>query len=179
MTSHRDLTSRRRIATTGVGALAIAGVVLALSGFNGRASGIVARVHAQDGLNPPNAACSNGVLNGTYGFQRHGTKLDGTLISSVGNIMFDGQGSVVGGQEWTMRNGVLTYRAIPPGTYDINPDCTGQFLDPTLSPIAQVVVVHSGSEVLGMSLSAGNSVWARFEKVADAPGRPATAPGQP
>ena len=167
---HRNLNPRRRTAAALVGGFAVAGMVLALAGLNERASGTVAKVHAQERFKPASAVCSNATVNGSYGFQRHGTKTDGTLISSVGNITFDGLGNVLGGQEWTMRNGVLAYRAIPPGPYLINADCTGQFVDPTFGPVAQVVVAHGGSEVLGISLSAGNSVWSRFERIAGARG---------
>ncbi len=175
----RDLKPRRKTAVAFAGAFAMAGLVLALSGFNERAPGIVAKVHAQERFDPTDAVCSNATVAGSYGFQRHGTKTDGTLISSVGNITFDGEGNVTGGQEWTMRNGVLGYRPIGGGSYVVNPDCTGQIVDPTLGPISQLVVVQTGSELLAISLSAGSSVWARFERVAEAPGLSAIAAGQP
>ncbi len=162
------------------GAAGVIGLMLAAAAVNGHRSGLVARAHAQEApAVPVEFICSNATLGGTYGFQRHGTKTDGTMITSVGIITFDGLGNVVGGQEWTMRNGVMTDRPIPLGTYVVNDDCTGQILDPTLTPISQFVVVHRGSQFLAMSLGAGNSVWARFEKVADGLGRFAIAPRRP
>ncbi len=156
------------------GVVGVSAMVLAMTAISGHGSGLVVRAHAQeDPTITANFVCSEATVAGTYGFQRHGTKTDGTLITSVGNITFDGQGNVVGGQEWTMRNGVMTYRAIPLGTYAISPDCSGQIVDPTFGPISQFAVVGRGRELLGMSLSAGNSVWARYEKVTDTP----TSPG--
>ncbi len=156
------------------GVAGVSAIVLVLTAISGHGSGLVVRAHAQeDATISPNLVCSEATVAGTYGFQRHGTKTDGTLITSVGNITFDGQGNIVGGQEWTMRNGVMTYRPLGGGTYVISPDCTGQIVDPTLGPISRFAVVSRGRELLGMSLSAGNSVWARYEKVTDTPGAPA------
>ncbi len=160
------------------GVAGVGAIVLGLIATSGHGAVLVVKAHAaqEDTTISPNFVCSESTVAGTYGFQRHGTKIDGTLITSVGNITFDGQGNVAGGQEWTMRNGVMTYKAIGGGTYVISPDCTGQIVDPALGPISRFAVVSRGRELLGMSLSAGNSVWARYEKVMDTPGAPAIVP---
>ncbi len=161
------------------GVVGITGLVLVVTSAGEHGSTLVAGAQAQEASAIPREfVCSNATVSGAYGFQRHGTKIDGTLITSVGNIIFDGQGNVVGGNEWTLRNGVMTSRTIQGGTYVVSPDCTGQIVDSTQVPISQFAIVRRGRELLGMSLSAGTSVWARFEKVADTPGaRAIPAPG--
>jgi hypothetical protein len=129
---------------------------------------LLVKAHAQE-VTPVGSVCSVAMLNGVYGFQRHGTKTDGTLITAVGTGTLDGQGNTSDFQEWTSRNGVVTHAVFAPGTYTVDADCTGAFVDPAFGTLSRFVVVRGGDEILAMSLSSGNSVWARYERVATLP----------
>ncbi len=114
----------------------------------------------------PEAGCTNAILTGTYGFQRMGQTNQGQL-TSLGMTTFDGQGTDIGGQT-TSRNGVFSVVQFPREPYTVNPDCTGALiLNGTI--FAHLVIVHGGSEVLGMSLTPGNNVAIHFERVVDRP----------
>jgi len=114
----------------------------------------------------PEAGCTNAILVGTYGFQRMGQTNQGQL-TSLGMTVFDGQGTDSGGQT-TSRNGVFSVAQFPRQPYTVNPDCTGALI-PNGTAFAHLVIVHGGSEVLGMSLTPGNNVAIHFERVLDRP----------
>jgi hypothetical protein len=108
-------------------------------------------------------SCSISTLNGTYGFQRNGQSGPGASLLALGTIMFDGNGNSVA-QQTTDRSGTIGPLNTLVGTYAINPDCTGTQAD-TNGIFGQVVVVHGGDEVLGMSMTAGNNVVIHYERV--------------
>jgi hypothetical protein len=115
----------------------------------------------------PQAGCTNAILTGSYGFQRMGQTNQGQL-TSLGMTTFDGQGTDSGGQT-TSRNGVFSVVQFPRQPYMVNPDCTGALIL-NGAAFAHLVIVHGGSEVLGMSLTPGNNVAIHFERVVDRPG---------
>ena len=110
--------------------------------------------------------CTTTLLSGTYGYLRIGQTSTGPL-TALGAITFDGSGSSTGHQ-MIDRNG--TFSENPPGksNYTVNPDCSGTVLSPSAPPIP-IVVIHNGSEALGMSPNAGNNVAAHFERMFDDP----------
>ena len=153
-----------------VNLIALAGLMATLlvgvSVFQGRPSGIVAQVHAQD--NDEQNGCSNATLNGTYGFYRTGTTSVGPL-AAVGLITFDGTGAHSPGRQTIRRNGVTVQDlfADPPvdGPYEVDPDCAGRFLSFDGTVAGHFVVVDGGKEIFNISLRPGNSVTGVFRKI--------------
>ena len=108
--------------------------------------------------------CSQATLNGTYGFQRNGQTAPGATLLALGIATFDGKGNAVATQT-SERAGVIGAANTFPATYVVNRDCTGTQTDATTGSIfAQMVVVHGGDEVLGMSLTPGNNVVVHYER---------------
>lgn len=132
---------------------------------------IIRDAKAQSADAPTSSVCTNATVQGSYGFQRNGTTSKGAL-TAVGLGEFDGQGNATGQQEIS-RSGVFSFLPAIAGTYTINPDCTGTLFDPTGNPFAYLVVTHNGSEILGMSLTAGNNVAIHYERINDLPGNSA------
>jgi hypothetical protein len=109
-------------------------------------------------------ACSNKTLNGSFGFYRNGTTSTGPL-AAVGILVFDGNGTVSGGQSIS-RNGVFTFDIpIPPAPYEVAADCTAKFLTDTGVEVARVLVVDGGNEIYLLSESAGNAVYGVGKKI--------------
>lgn len=137
----------------------LAGLLLAMPPNGGRQSDLVARVHAQEG-------CSLATLQGAYGFYRTGTTPGGPL-AAVGIATFDGNGATEARQT-IRKNGVTTADLFtdPPqvGSYQVNSDCTGKFLNPDGSVFAHIVVVAGGRQIFGLSLSDTNTVTGIWEK---------------
>lgn len=146
------------------GALAVLFVVVAPS--HGARPERIARTRTQGP--PADNTCSEKTLNGSYGFQRNGSTNPGGALTALGIITFDGQGNTSGSQTIS-RNGVFGVQQLMP-TYTVNADCTGNLIDTTGTVIGNLVIVHGGSEVLGMSLTPGNNVAIHFERVFDPPG---------
>jgi hypothetical protein len=121
----------------------------------------VRRVHAQEG-------CSVATLNGAYGFYRTGTTPGGPLVA-VGIATFDGTGAVATARQTIRKNGITTQDLFTGPTistpYEVDPDCTGRFVQPDGSVYAHVVVVNHGKEIFGLSLSTGNSVYGVWKKI--------------
>src|SRR5712692_6918179 len=146
----------------------LAGLLLVASALTGDRSGSLRKVYARGDEDRKHAGCTNATLNGTYGFQRMGHTLQGEL-SAVGIVTFDGQGNGVAAQTIS-RSGIFNSVTNQLGTYTINSDCTGTETDPNGNVFAHLVIVHGGSEVLGMSLTPGNNVAIHFERLVDPPG---------
>lgn len=138
----------------------VAGLLLAMSPSRGRKSGLVAKVHAQEG-------CSVTTLQGAYGFYRTGATLVGPL-AAVGIATFDGKGSTSASQT-IRKNGVSTSDLFtdPPliGLYEVDPDRAGRFLTPDGSVFAHIVIIDGGKEIFGISLSSGNTVTGVWKKM--------------
>lgn len=149
------------IALAGLMATLLAGLSL----FQGRKPGIVSTVHAQD---TQQEGCSNATLNGTYGFYRTGTTSVGPL-AAVGLATFDGTGAHSPAIQTIRKNGITTRDLFADpaldGPYEVNPDCTGRFLNPDGSAVGHFVVVDGGKEIFAISLTPGNSVTGVFRKI--------------
>jgi len=102
--------------------------------------------------------CSNASLEGTYGFYRSGTR-SGDPVAAIAFSAFDGTGAVATASQTVRRNGVTTSDlfATPPaaGAYEVNPDCTGKFLNPDGSDLAHIVLVDGGKELYFTSVAPG------------------------
>jgi len=116
---------------------------------------------------PDDAGCTNASLTGTYGFQRMGQNPQGP-VTALGIGTFDGQGSDVASQT-TSRSGVFSDQQPFVSFYTVNPDCTGTAIL-NGSAFAYFVIVHGGSEVLGMALNPGLNVAVHYERLVDRPG---------
>jgi hypothetical protein len=158
--------TRKQIASSIVLGGLMATLLLGVPVFQGRRSGIVPKVHAQE--NDEHRGCSSATLNGVYGFYRSGTTSDGPL-AAVGLGTFDGTGAVSTARQTIRRNGVTTSDLFvdPPavGPYEVDPDCAGRFLAPDGSVRGHFVVVDGGKEIFNISLSPGNSVTGVFRKI--------------
>ena len=138
----------------------VVGLLLVMSPSRGYKSTVLPRVHAQEG-------CSVATLNGTYGFYRTGTVPAGPL-AAVGIATYDGKGNSTARQT-TRRNGVTTADLFTtpaaPGTYEIDPDCTGRGFDSNGSVFVHIVVVDGGKELLIVSLTDANTVYGVMKKI--------------
>jgi hypothetical protein len=128
---------------------------------------------AQFFINKPNAqnaeavgfsGCTNASVKGTYGSQRSGTT-NQVPLNAVGMADFDGEGNVVS-QQTISTSGNFSSVTNQIATYNINPDCTGTVNDSN-GGMTKVVVVHDGSEILGMSLTPGDNMTLHFERITD------------
>jgi hypothetical protein len=77
---------------------------------------------------PPGPTCSEATLQGTYRFDYDGYQISGNAVvpfSVTGYEVYDGNGNV-SGVATTSVNGQVTAPNGPfPGTYSVNPNCTG------------------------------------------------------
>ena len=110
------------------------------------------------------ASCSTALLNGSYGSQKNGQTAPGSVWTSVGVAVFDGQGNIAFHQAVSV-NGVTTNGSSESGTYTVNADCTGTENDSTGKPISTLVVVHGGDQVIGESLLPGGSMAIHYERI--------------
>jgi hypothetical protein len=103
-------------------------------------------------------SCSNASLEGTYGFYRSGTR-GGDPVAAIAFSAFDGTGAVGTASQTVRRNGVTTSDLFvtPPaaGRYEVDPDCTGKFLNPDGSDLAHIVLVDGGKELYFTSVAPG------------------------
>jgi hypothetical protein len=137
-------------------------VLLGVSLFPERRSGIVPKVHAQE--NEANRACTNASLSGPYGYYRTGTTPGGP-VAAVGILTYDGKGFGTA-QQTVSRNGVFHQDLGLAGSYRVNPDCTGTlFASDGVTPIAQIVLVNEGEEVFVLGALPGNTVYAVQKKI--------------
>jgi hypothetical protein len=160
---------KRIIISTVLGAI-VASLLLGLPVLRGGRSGIVAKVHAQEG-------CSVASLNGVYGFYRAGFRTDPLTtsfvpVAAVGYATFDGAGNSTGSRQTIRRNGVnptpgsdLFTGPLATGPYEVFPDCTGKFLLPDGTVFAHVVVVDRGREIFSLSLAPGQTTYGVFKKI--------------
>ena len=86
------------------------------------------------------------------------------MLTSVGLAMFDGQGHIVE-QQTISTNGNFSTNTVPVGGYAIGPDCTGTLSDGSGKTMANLVMVHAGDEVLGISVVPGSNVAVHFERI--------------
>lgn len=106
------------------------------------------------------AHCTLKNFAGLFIFQREGHIPAGDLIAT-GVLTLDGRGGATALQT-TGRNGVFTTASVT-GTYTVNADCSGTFVDPTGKVFSEFVAVHGRDEVFAISETNGNNVTARYE----------------
>jgi hypothetical protein len=85
----------------------------------------------------------------------------------VGIITFDGSGTATGHQDIS-RNGVFELNLTGSIFYQVNPECTFQFIDPSDGTVfADGVIIGGGNELYGLSLVPGNAVMEVGKKLRD------------
>ena len=125
----------------GVTATAVA-ILMAGTQFRGTRARLVPVVQAQSG-------CSNGSLQGSYGFQLKGTIVGLGPIGGVARLTFDGAGNFTQTDNVTINGFPIVPNRPGSGTYNVNADCTGT---QTLNSGGQVihttfVIAENGKEV--------------------------------
>jgi hypothetical protein len=122
-------------------------------------------VHAQ--TEHGQQGCSIASLNGTYGFYRSGTTAVGPL-GAVGIATFDGAGATTAIQT-IRKNGVTTSDLFTDpantGSYEVETNCAGKFINPDGSVFGHFVLVDRGREFFFMSLSRGNTITGVMKKI--------------
>jgi hypothetical protein len=148
-------------------AVVVSLLLVGLALYGGR-SGLLPKAQAQANHQ---SSCSNASLKGTFGFYRTGTIRAGTpqtgALAAVGIITFDGTGTATGHQDIS-RNGVFELNLAGSISYQVNPECTFQFIDPSDGTVfADGVIVRGGTEIYGLSLVPGNAVLEVGKKLGD------------
>ena len=108
-------------------------------------------IHAHD------HACSVASLKGTYAFRRTGVNnVLGGPIAQIGINVLNGDGTIGLIRTTRSSNGVIRdWTDQPaPGSYTVDPDCTGSFLNETNN----LVVIDGGKRYLLLSVSEGTIV---------------------
>ena|SRR5712664_3967650 len=93
--------------------------------------------------------CSNGTLEGTYGFTRQGFNPARGHVGAIGEITFDGTGNFTG-LETNVQEATGVIRSTFTGTYQVNSDCTGSTVVGTNNTL-DFVIVSGGNEVFAIS----------------------------
>ena len=109
-------------------------------------------------------SCSTAALSGTYGMLRNGLAAAGTRLTTAGVATFDGKGNS-SVEQTVSTNGTYSSVANQAASYVINSDCTGTERDAAGTPIATLVMVRGGDEVLGISLIPGSSMTVQYERI--------------
>ena len=141
-------------------ALAIA--VLALVG--------VKRVNAQE-----DEGCSVATLNGTFGIQVTGSIVDfGPIgpVAEAGIIKFDGTGGVSQTTTVSLNGTIIPDRSSLSGSYQINPDCSGDLslvlpVGPgvTVTSTSHFVIVDHAKEIRLVNTGAGRVLAGNARKI--------------
>ena len=148
--------------------VAVAALIALRAGFP---SGTLPKVHAQV---EATEGCSLKTLEGGYSISFSGFATNPTLprptfpapitafvpIAGVGLITFDGDGNLsdVGS---TSLGGFIAPLDVP-GTYTVNPDCTGSFT--TIRAHLNFVIVSHGREIRALNVDQGGVVLDNFVK---------------
>ena len=113
------------------------------------------KVHATPN-NDHHGGCSVASLKGTYGFRRTGVNnVVGGPIAQIGINVLNGDGRILLIRTTRSDNGViLDWTERPTGSYTVDPDCTGTFLDKSQN----LVVLDGGKKYLLLSLAPGTTV---------------------
>jgi hypothetical protein len=110
------------------------------------AAGAAPTLHAKK--NEKSEPCSNASLHGTFGFYSFGTVLPNTPRVNIGRETYDGKGNFVTSLVYN-QGGSVTRVSNNPGTYTVNPDCTGTghaMLGPLIVTLP-FVIVDDGNEI--------------------------------
>ena len=152
-----------------LGTLVVAAALIAVGvGFP---SGALPKVHAQEGaLQDGRESCSLETLKGGYGLTFHGLGTSGPVpapigafipVAGVGTVTFDGNGNLSLSE--TVSFGGKVAPLTTPGTYAVNPDCTGS-LQAVNAAHLNFVIVHNGREILAINTDQGRVATDNLEK---------------
>ena len=113
------------------------------------------KVHATS-VQDQQKGCSVASLKGTYAFHRTGVNnVVGGPIAQIGINVEDGEGKITLIRTTRSDNGViLDWTDRPTGSYTVDPDCTGTFLNKSQN----LVVLDGGKRYLLLSLAPGTTV---------------------
>ena len=113
------------------------------------------RVHATPN-NDHHGGCSLASLKGTYAFRRTGVNnVAGGPIAQIGINREDGEGRILLIRTTRSQNGeILDWSERPTGSYTVEPDCTGTFLNGSQN----LIVLDGGKRYLLLSLAPGTTV---------------------
>lgn len=97
-------------------------------------------------------ACSDQTLRGLYVFTASGFNIVGTAAlpkAIVELINFNGDGTATGERTTVSVNGTIRYSSGTPGTYTLDPDCTGhlKFMDGGPNPQFDLFAAFQGSQI--------------------------------
>jgi hypothetical protein len=123
----------------------------------------ISQIAGVDGNDRHKGGCSNKTLKGSYGSYRTGNGSMGPA-AGVGRITFDGNGNSSGLQNIS-RNGTFIFDNPTLGTYEVDEDCTGRFIDTMGNEVSRIVVVDDGKEFYGLSLTAGTAIYGVWKKI--------------
>ena len=150
--------------------LAVATVAVAVAVIATRASlpsGTLPEVHAQE---TESKTCSLSTLRGGYGISFHGLGTSGPVpapinafipVAGVGLVTFDGNGNFSLAETVSFGGQILPLTV--PGTYSVNPDCTGALQAQNAAHL-NFVVVHNGQESLAVNTDQGRVAIDNLEK---------------
>jgi hypothetical protein len=113
--------------------------------------GAITKVHAKD------QACSVASLKGTYAFRRTGVNnVVGGPIAQIGINVENGEGKINLIRTTRSSNGEILdwFDQLEPGSYTVNPDCTGSFFD----KLNNLVVLDGGKRYFLLAVSPGTIV---------------------
>jgi hypothetical protein len=139
-----------------IGSLLIACGLLSLAAAMAQSTSGVTRA---DGRLP--MACGVYSLHGSYLFTAHGYNIVGGLAQPkaiVEGIDFNGDGTLVSPFATISINGTILHSSGSPGTYAVNPDCTGT-LSFTGGPSFDIFVEPSGRQLSMIQTAPGSPVF--------------------
>jgi hypothetical protein len=107
------------------------------------------------------ASCGVFTLHGSYLFTAHGYNIVGGVAQPkaiVEGIDFNGDGTLISPFATVSINGVIIHSSGSPGTYTVNPDCTGT-LSFTGGPSFDIAVDPSGRQLWMIQTGPGSPVF--------------------
>jgi hypothetical protein len=111
----------------------------------------------------PKGGCSVASLKGTYAFHRTGVNnVVGGPIAQIGINVENGEGRILFIRTVRSSNGEIGewFDQQEPGTYTVDPDCTGTFLNKSQN----IVVVDGGKRYFMLSADPGTTVIGRGDE---------------
>jgi hypothetical protein len=124
-------------------------------------AGVVVGAGASRVLAQPTRGCSNASLRGGYGIFADEILLPaGTRRSTLARIAFDGAGNYTVALTFD-DEGKVTH-STSPGTYVVNPDCTGKLITGGGTGTVEIVLVDGGKEYYQLRTSPATGALYRF-----------------
>ena len=122
------------------------------------------KVHATP-VHHDHHGCSVASLKGTYAFHRTGVNnVAGGPIAQIGINREDGDGRILFIRTTRSQNGeILDWSEQPPGSYTVDADCTGTFLNGSQN----LIVIDGGKRYLLLAVSPGTTVTEEGTRIAE------------